>query len=127
MARRHRSQAGVSNPRGPAPPSEQQLHEIDHPAVNQAKRRPHSGQEVRDGARPDPSNRQDPHPHYQEPNKGGPWLDGLVFVAVLATGVILVTIGHLTVVSLTAVSTALVGLYGAWVKFRTGPPRAPGS
>ena len=127
MARQHRSPAGVNKTRGPTPPSAQQLHEMDHPAVGQAKRRPHLGQEVRDGARPDLSYRQDPDPQYQQPSRGGSWLDGLVFVAVLATGVILVTIGHITVATLTAVSTALVGLFGAWVKFRAKPPRAPKS
>jgi hypothetical protein len=128
MARRHRSPARASSPRGPAPPSRpHQRHEIDCKAVNQAERRPLSGQEDRDGARSDPSRGQDPHSEYQQPNKGGPWLDGLVFVAILATGVTLVTIGHLTVAGLAAVCTALVGLFGAWVKCRTKPPRTPES
>jgi len=45
------------------------------------------------------------------------WLDLIAFLAVLATGVLLITFGHLTVGSLTTVCAALVGLYAAWRRF----------
>ena len=128
MTKRRRPLAGRSGPRGPAPPPSPHSDEADRPLADQAKRRPHSGQEIRDGVRLDRLHREeDPRPQYQQPSKGGPWLDGLVFVAVLATGVILVTVGHLTVPALAAVCTALIGLYGAWAKFRArllSPPSA---
>jgi hypothetical protein len=126
MAKQHHQAKRRSRPTVPDPPPPQP-HEIYDLAVSQAKRRLHSGQEARDGARQDPSKGQDPRPEYQQPNRDTAWLDGVMFVAVLATGAILTTVGHLTVPGLTAVCTALAGLYGAWMKFRPKPPRAPGS
>jgi hypothetical protein len=40
------------------------------------------------------------------------------FISVLATGILLVVVGHLTVGGVTTVCAALVGLYGAWRHFR---------
>ena len=113
MAKRRGPRVGTRTTRGPAPPLEQ------------AKRRPHSGQEIRDGARLDPSKRADPHQQYQPPSRGGLWLDGLVFVAVLTASVLLITVGHLTVAELVTVCTALISLLGAWASFRARPPSAP--
>jgi hypothetical protein len=46
------------------------------------------------------------------------WADLIAFLAVLATGVILIIFGHMTVGSLTTACGALVGVYGAWRHFR---------
>ncbi len=42
------------------------------------------------------------------------WLDLIAFLAVLATGIMLITLGHLTAGGVTTVCAALVGLYAAW-------------
>jgi hypothetical protein len=46
------------------------------------------------------------------------WTDLIAFTAVLATGSLLVLVGHLTVAGVTSVCAAIVGLYGAWRHFR---------
>jgi hypothetical protein len=56
---------------------------------------------------------------------GRDWLDLTAFLAVLATGAVLITVGHLTADGLTAVSGAFVALYAAWNRWRTPPPRGP--
>jgi hypothetical protein len=50
------------------------------------------------------------------------WTDLAAFVAVLATGVLLIVLGHLTTGGLTTVCAALVGVYGAWKHFRHDKP-----
>ena len=47
--------------------------------------------------------------------------DLVAFIAVLATGVVLLTIGHLTASALTTAVAALVALFSAW-RYRR-PPR----
>jgi hypothetical protein len=84
------------------------------PPGNQVKRRPHSGQEVRDGARLDPSKREDPHPAYRSSDQSERFLDIVALVCVLSTGIILLTVAHLSVDSLASVCSALVTLYTAW-------------
>jgi hypothetical protein len=42
------------------------------------------------------------------------WVDLIAFVAVLATGILLIVLGHLTATGVTSVCVAIVGLYGAW-------------
>jgi hypothetical protein len=42
------------------------------------------------------------------------WVDLIAFVAVLATGILLIVLGHLTATGVTSVCAAIVGLYGAW-------------
>ena len=44
--------------------------------------------------------------------------DLIAFVAVLAAGVLLIVLGHLTTGGLTTVCAALAGIYGAWRRFR---------
>jgi hypothetical protein len=46
------------------------------------------------------------------------WADLIAFVSVLATGTLLITIGHLTAAGVTSVCAAIIGLYGAWRHFR---------
>jgi hypothetical protein len=46
------------------------------------------------------------------------WEDLIAFVAVLATGVLLIVLGHLTATEVTTVCAAIVGLYAAWRRFR---------
>jgi hypothetical protein len=46
------------------------------------------------------------------------WADLIAFVAVLATGILLIVFGHLTAGGLTTACAALVGVYGAWRHFR---------
>jgi hypothetical protein len=46
------------------------------------------------------------------------WTDLIAFVAVLATGILLIVLGHLTATGVTSVCAAVVGLYGAWRRFR---------
>jgi hypothetical protein len=46
------------------------------------------------------------------------WVDLAAFVAVLATGVLLIVFGHLTAGALATVCAALAGVYGAWTHFR---------
>jgi hypothetical protein len=53
---------------GPAPPVVQHADEADLGSASLAKRRPHSGQELRDDVRSDPSKEVDPRPKY-------PWSD----------------------------------------------------
>jgi hypothetical protein len=89
---------------------------------NQTKRRPHSGQEARDGARLDPSNREDPHLEYPASRQASPWLDVIAFLGVLATGCILIIFGHLTAGSLATACGVLIGLFAAWRNLRTPPP-----
>lgn len=45
------------------------------------------------------------------------WADLIAFVAVLATGIMLIVLGHLTAGGVTSVCAALVGVYGAWRRF----------
>jgi hypothetical protein len=46
------------------------------------------------------------------------WADLIAFLAVLATGVILIIFGHMTAGSLTSACAALVAVYGAWRRLR---------
>jgi hypothetical protein len=46
------------------------------------------------------------------------WSDLIVFLAVLATGIVLIVLGHMTAGGLTSACAALVALYGAWRRFR---------
>jgi hypothetical protein len=46
--------------------------------------------------------------------KSRDWSDLIVFLAVLATGTVLVILGHLTAGELASVSAALVALFGTW-------------
>jgi hypothetical protein len=46
------------------------------------------------------------------------WTDLIAFVSVLATGVLLVVIGHLATGGVATVCTAIAALYGAWRRFR---------
>ena len=46
------------------------------------------------------------------------WADLIAFVAALATGGLVTIFGHLTATGVTSVCTAIVGLYGAWRRFR---------
>jgi hypothetical protein len=46
------------------------------------------------------------------------WPDFIVFLMVLATGAVLVVLGHVTAGELTSVCAALVALYGSWKRFR---------
>jgi hypothetical protein len=46
------------------------------------------------------------------------WTSLAAFLAVLITGMLLVTVGHLTAGGLTTVCTSLVALYAAWRHFR---------
>jgi hypothetical protein len=46
------------------------------------------------------------------------WTDLIAFVSVLATGTLLIIIGHLTAAGVTSVCAAIIGLYGAWRHFR---------
>ncbi len=46
------------------------------------------------------------------------WPDLAAFVAVLASGVVLIVLGHQTAGSLTTICAALVGVYGAWRHWR---------
>ncbi len=46
------------------------------------------------------------------------WADLIAFVAVLATGIVMIVLGHLTTGGMTTVCAALVGVYGAWRHFR---------
>jgi len=64
MAVRRRRRGGLITHRGPAPPVAQHAYMADRPSASQAKRRPRSGQELRDGVRWDPSNEADPRPEY---------------------------------------------------------------
>jgi hypothetical protein len=51
------------------------------------------------------------------PTGSSRWADLIAFVAVLATGVLLTVLSHLTGAGVTSVCAALVGLYGAWRRF----------
>ena len=53
------------------------------------------------------------------PQAGPPpqWANLVAFVAVLATGIALIVLGHLTAAGVTSVCAAIVGLYGAWRRF----------
>jgi hypothetical protein len=103
---------------GPNPQPTQPENDQEHPPDDQAKRRLPSSQESRDGARPDPSKREDPGSGYIPASKVGQWLDVIAFLAVLTTGCILILIGHLTIGSLTAACAALITLYSAWKHLR---------
>jgi hypothetical protein len=46
-------------------------------------------------------------------------LDLIAFVAALTTGILLITLGHLTAGGLSTVCAALVGVYAAWRHFRS--------
>ena len=46
------------------------------------------------------------------------WANVVVFLAILVTGILYITLGHLTAGSLTTTCAALVGVYGAWRHFR---------
>jgi len=46
------------------------------------------------------------------------WADLIAFVAVLATAIALIVLGHLTAGGMTTVCAALVGVFGAWRHFR---------
>lgn len=46
------------------------------------------------------------------------WIDLIAFVAVLAAGILLILLGHLTAGSLTTACAALAGVFGAFRKFR---------
>ena len=52
------------------------------------------------------------------PRMSREWADLIAFVAVLATGIVLIVFGHLTTGGMTTVCAALVGVYGAWRHFR---------
>lgn len=64
MAVRQRRPARHVIKREPAPQMAQHAGKGDGLSTRQAKRRPHSGQEVRDGVRWDPSNYADPRQEY---------------------------------------------------------------
>jgi hypothetical protein len=63
MARPHRSKADAG--RTPSQLEDRPRNQ-GHPPDKQAKRRPHSRQEIEDGARSDPSNREDPRSGYPD-------------------------------------------------------------
>jgi len=46
------------------------------------------------------------------------WADLIAFIAVLATGIALIVLGHLTAGGVTTVCAALVGVFAAWQRFR---------
>jgi hypothetical protein len=46
------------------------------------------------------------------------WADLIAFLAVLATGILLTVLGHLTAAGVTSVCAAIVGLYATWRRFR---------
>jgi hypothetical protein len=119
MTRRNAHGARRDTASGPAPPPTQPDENSGTPPKDQAKRRLPSSQEIRDGARPDPSNREDPRSGYPSSSKLGQWLDVIAFISVLTTGCVLIVIGHLTIGSLTAACGALISLFGAWRHFRT--------
>jgi hypothetical protein len=128
MTRKRRPRTAAS---GSAPPAVRQGDEDRGPPLGEeAKRRPHSGQELRDGARSDPLSG-DPRSGYSPPGRRGLdprlWVDVIAFLGVLATGSVLLTVGHLTVGSLTVACGALVTLYTAWKHFRTPPTPPSGS
>jgi hypothetical protein len=54
------------------------------------------------------------------PPSGGqsPWADLIAFIAVLAAVILLIVLGKLTAAGVTSVCAAIVGLYGAWRRFR---------
>lgn len=123
MTKRSIPEAGLGTTSGPAPPPSQprDTQQEDHssqPPDEQAKRRLPSSQEIRDGARSDPSKREDPRSGYPPSGSVGQWLDMIAFLGVLATGCILIIVGHLTIGSLTAACGALVTLFTAWKHFR---------
>jgi hypothetical protein len=47
-------------------------------------------------------------------NDLGGWRDLVAFLAILTTGILLITLGHLTSSALTTVCAALAGVYVAW-------------
>jgi hypothetical protein len=60
--------------------------------------------------------------------RSGAWRDwrGLVaFVSVLATGIVLITVGHLTAAEVTSLSGALAALFAAFTHWRPPPPNDP--
>ena len=46
------------------------------------------------------------------------WVDLIAFVVAVTTGVLLIVLGHLTAAEVTSVCAAIIGLYGAWRRFR---------
>lgn len=54
------------------------------------------------------------------PPSGGPapWADLIAFIAVLIAVILLIVLGKLTAAGVTSVCAAIVGLYGAWRRFR---------
>jgi hypothetical protein len=46
------------------------------------------------------------------------WVDLIALVAILATAIVLITLGHMTAGGLMTVCGALVTLYGAWSRYR---------
>ena len=54
------------------------------------------------------------------PPSGGQssWTDLIAFIAVLAAVILLIVLGKLTAAGVTSVCAAIVGLYGAWRRFR---------
>lgn len=60
------------------------------------------------------------------PTPRGPFpVDLVVFLATLATGCILVLVGHVTPQALAGYTTALAGLYAAWHHRPTRQPSQP--
>jgi hypothetical protein len=118
--------SGVAG-RATPPTASQDEEDSESSPGKEAKRRPHSGQELRDGARSDPSSR-DPRSAYRSssPERSDPrlWVDVIAFLGVLATGTVLIIVGHLTGGSLATVCAAFVTLCAAWKHFRT-PPTPP--
>jgi hypothetical protein len=53
------------------------------------------------------------------PSPGGStqWADLIAFLAVLAAGILLIVVGHLTAAEVTSVCAAVAGLYAAWRRF----------
>ena len=49
----------------------------------------------------------------------GEWADLIAFLAVLATGILLATLGHMTAEGVAATCAPLVGLYAAYKHFHT--------
>lgn len=52
------------------------------------------------------------------PDRQPQWADLIAFVAILATAILLIVLGHLTAAGVSSVCAAIVGPYGAWRHFR---------
>jgi hypothetical protein len=60
----------------------------------------------------------DPAQSHPDPSPPSGWPDLIAFMAVLATGTLLVLFGHVASGGLTTACVALGGLYAAWWRFR---------